>query len=266
MKKITKDKVLILGDIHQDIGYANRCLELESDFDRVVFLGDFFDTFKTPDGAIIYGVTQTCVWINEKFEELGDKAVWLCGNHDCAYLASYTKDYTKTKQSPYYYCSGWSKNKAKYFNKTINPEWINSLELCVQLGKNTVASHAGFHYRMFQPYTSEINNINEYYGRWEREKHIFHHEPWHWIWDVGRCRGGMAIVGSPVWLDWNQEFVPLDNVSQVVGHTTMKELSLRVKQNGQNLKNWCIDHMQQVYGVWEDENFVVKNLKGEVLS
>lgn len=265
MKNITNGKVLIISDIHQSIGgYVEPILEKETDWDYIILNGDYFDTFHTPDGAIIYGVTKTCEWINKKFKEWGDKAIWHTGNHDCAYLASYNKDYTKTKPSPYYYCSGWSKNKAKYFNKYTNPEWINKLSLCTLLGENTVVSHAGFHYRHFQPYTSELNNIKELSFRWENEKHSFHLEPWHWIWDVGRSRGGMAVVGSPVWQDWS-EFVPLDGVKQIVGHSTTQTPSIRMKKNGVGLENYCIDCLQQTYCIWENGGVEVKHISGKKL-
>lgn len=266
MKKIDKGKkILIIFDIHQNIGeYVEPILEREY-FDHLIWGGDFFDTFKTPDNVIIYSISQTCEWINEKLEELGDRATWLIGNHDCAYLASYTKDHIKTRPNPYYFCSGWTKSKAKSINKHINPEFWNKLELCVQLGDNWIVSHAGFNYRHFQPFMSELDNIERLYNEWERDKHSFHLEPWHWIWDVGRSRGGAAIVGSCIWQDWG-EFVPLDNVSQCVGHSTVSVPMLRIKKNGNRLKNYCLDCLQRVYGIWENNRLTVKDISGNVLN
>ena len=209
-----------------------------------------FDTFHTPDGTSIYGITQTCEWINDKMEEWGDKATWHVGNHDCAYLASYNKDYTKTRHSEYYYCSGWSRSKAKTFNKEIDPKWMQGLKLCTLVG-NYVVSHAGFHYDHFLPLKSELDNIRDLYDKWETDKAEFMHKPWHWIWDVGACRGGMSKVGSPVWLDWYEEFVPLDNIGQVVGHSTkFGKHDPILKQGGFN--NYNIDCMQHGYAVWEN--------------
>lgn len=265
MKKITEGKVLICADAHQDAGYLNKCFELEPDCDHTIFVADFFDTFLTPDGKNIYDVTQMCEWINEKLEKLGDRATWLCSNHDIAYLASYTKDYTKTKPNPYYNCSGWTKNKAKYINKTINPEYWNRMELCVQLGDNTIVSHAGFNVHMMKPYMSELDNIKWYYDEWEKDKHTFKYEPWHWIWDVGGYRGGMALAGSPVWLDYS-EFQPLDNIRQVFGHSTSQSTEIRCKESGSGLKNYCIDNMQQTFAVWEKNFLTIKDIYGNILK
>ena len=45
MKKITEGKVIILGDLHQKVAYANAVLRKEDWFDHVVCLGDELDTF-----------------------------------------------------------------------------------------------------------------------------------------------------------------------------------------------------------------------------
>lgn len=262
MKQIKEGKVVIATDSHQNLDYLNKIINIEEPFDYFIHNGDHLDTFYTPDNKTIFSVSAVCEWINERVGD--ERFIWHVANHDCAYLASYIKDYIKTRQNPYYHCSGWSKNKAKYFNKHINPEWINKLSLCTLLGENTVVSHAGFHYRHFQPYTSELNNIKELSLRWENEKHTFHLEPWHWIWDVGSSRGGMAVVGSPIWMDWG-EFVPLDGVRQIVGHSTTQTPSIRLKRNGIGLENYCVDCMQQTYCVWENGNIEVKQLSGEKL-
>jgi hypothetical protein len=251
MRKISKEtKVLVIPDIHQNIGgFADLVLEAERDWEIVIFNGDYFDTFRTPDGAIIYGVGATCEWIRERFEEFGDRAIWHVGNHDVAYLASYNKNYINTKSNSDYFCSGWSKSKAKTFNKDIDPKWVESLKLCTQIGDDIVVSHAGFHTSHFKPFMSELDNIQRLSDDWDKTKHHFMFEAGHWIWDVGACRMGLSDVGSPVWLDWNYEFVPLDEVRQVVGHTTINSKIKREKKNGIGLKNYCIDCMQMSYAI-----------------
>ena len=267
MKKIISGKVLILTDIHQAVGgYAEHILARETDWDHIILNGDYLDTFRTPDGATTYGVSATTEWLNEKFEEWGKRASWHIGNHDVAYLASYNKDYMQRPDPKGYCCSGWSGRKAKYFNKGINPEWIDSLDLCTQLGDSTIVSHAGFHYDHFIPVLSELDNIERLRAQWKQDQHTFMHDPCHWIWAVGRCRGGYANVGSPVWLDWNDEFVPIDTVQQIVGHTSQQESALRVKLNGIGLKNWCIDCMQKTYAIWEDGELTVKDIDGSILT
>ena len=255
MKKITEGKVVVAPDSHQNLKFLNTIIENEEPFDHLVNLSDHFDTFEPIDNVIHFSVGNVCEWINEKLKD--DRFIWLASNHDCSYLASYTKDYTKTKPNPYYNCSGWTRNKAKSINKNINPEYWNKMELCVQLGDSVIVSHAGFHYYMFKPYMSELDNIKHLYDEWERDKHTFKYEPWHWIWDVGRCRGGTALVGGVLWLDWDQEFVPLDHIRQILGHSTDPN-GARCKKNGIGLENWCIDGMQTCYATWENGKLEIK--------
>jgi len=259
--KLLTGKILIIADIHQNIGYAESCLQLESDFDYVVFLGDYFDTFLNPDGKTIYGIKDTCLWLNETYNKLGDRAVWLVGNHDIAYIATYNKNPTNTRPSSFYNCSGWTRSKATEFNKNINKNWFDSLELSVNCN-GYIASHAGFNYQHFKPYISEIDNIHDLYNNWEIDKETFMHKPtYHWIWYVGLCRGGDMSVGSPVWLDWNNEFTPIDNISQIVGHTTTYSTDIRCKVGVNGLKNYCIDNMQQTYSIINNSEVKVKTIK-----
>jgi hypothetical protein len=260
MKHIKKGKVLIISDIHQDIGgYVTPILDRETDWDYIIFNGDYFDTVRTPNGKTIYGVTNTCDWIKDMMELYGDKIIWHVGNHDVAYLASYDKDYTKTKKHNLYYCSGWTRNKATKFNKNINPDWLDSVKLCTLLGDNAVVSHAGFTYDNFVPIKSELQNIIDYSEKWEQDKRVFNYKPNHWIWDVGACRGGYSNSGSPVWLDWYSEFRPIDNITQIVGHTTTYRQH-EIKYNGFGLPNYNIDEMQNCYAIWENGEITIKRL------
>lgn len=253
MKNLNKGKILIIPDIHQNIGFVDTILLKEKDWNKIVFLGDYFDSIETPSSDNkIYSFKNTCKWINKKYLEFGEKAIWLLGNHDCSYFATHL-DFTFKHYNPqlnYYYCSGWTKSKASTFNKIINPKWIKQVELCCQVG-NYICSHAGFHYNHFKPFKSEIDNIKELYNKWENDKSSFKHIVPHWIYYVGLCRGGFHDVGSPIWLDWNQEFQPIDNINQIVGHTSNNILH-KAKSN-----NYCIDIMQKKYAIYDNET---KNL------
>lgn len=247
MKSIQGKKTLVIGDIHQCIGgYVNKVLQQENDWDHIVFLGDYFDCFEIPDNIDYYSMSKTCEWLNEKFEEFGDRATWLLGNHDCSYVATHIPHTYKLKKNSYYRCPGYTKSKATKFNKRINPEWVKHLELCVEVG-GYVLSHAGFHWKQFKPYMSERENIVKLYWEWENNKKHFFNQPLHWIWDRHPYRGGNSNVGSPIWLDWDREFSPLDNIKQIVGHTSNAIFSRECEGN------YCIDVYRQCYAII-DEN------------
>lgn len=256
MKKLSSinKKIVIAGDPHQNLGWFNTIIEKEEPFDYFINLGDHFDTPKTPDGVIIYGISQTCVWINENLEN--EKFVWLAANHDVAYQASYIPNSYNIRKNTWYNCSGWTKSKASSINKSLNPDFFKKQELCCQVD-DYVVSHAGFHSAHFKPYHSEQENIELLYNKWQQEKNSFYNSPFHWIWDVGVCRGGDSKVGSPIWLDWAEEFYPLDNTKQIVGHST-NNIGIREKNN-----NYCIDGMQNTYCVIKDRKLIFKNVRNQ---
>lgn len=250
MIKINQGKVIIIPDWHQRISFVEAILEKEKSFDNLVFLGDEFDCFEPIDNVLHFSMEECCKWINTRMEEWGDKAIWLLGNHTLAYLASYTPTHTPPKGS-FYSCSGWTKNKAKTFNRHINTAWFKKLQLCCKVG-NYYCVHAGFQQRQFKPFMSEEDNIQDMYDQWENDKLSFMHSPWHWINYIGPARYGMDDYSSPIWVDFDNEFVPLDSVEQIVGHTNMITNQIRCRKNAIGLENYCIDNNKSMYTVWED--------------
>jgi hypothetical protein len=259
MKKIENGKVLIIPDVHQDIDFVRTALQ--ETYDHVVFIGDWFDTLRDD----VFGFEETVNAVNSIFDMLGDKATWLPGNHDIAYIASYNKNFTKARPNENYLCSGVTRSKVKKFSKHINPKWFNVQELAVHVG-DFVISHAGFNLKSFAPYgqdglmPTELGQISNMVKVWEETRLEFQHMT-HWIWMVGYSRGGPFEYGSPVWQDWNQEFVPLDDVGQIVGHTCQDGFhNIRMKHfNGH--KNYCIDTNQKAYAIWDDNKLTFRSME-----
>jgi len=241
MKHIQNKKVLIIPDIHQCVGWANGILTRENNVDHIVFLGDYFDCFEKPDNKWYFSMENTCAWINIKFEELGEKATWLIGNHDYSYISTYIKKGYFSKNS-FHICCGWTGNKATTFNKIIDPNWFNQLELCCWINDICI-SHAGFHPLHFKPNETPFDATKRLSNEWNNTRHTFKNNPYHFLSNVGRCRGGEFDIGSPIWLDWNKEFVPIDGMKQIVGHTE------RFDSISETKGNFCIDVNRKTYAV-----------------
>jgi hypothetical protein len=256
MKRLTEGKVIIAGDSHQNLAFLNAILRKEDWFDHFVHLGDHLDTFRPIDNVIAYSVKETCNWINEKMED--GRFIWLAGNHCISYLASYTPKLIPPKGS-YYSCLGWTRNKAKDFNRTINPEWFKKIELCCQVG-DWVCVHAGFTESHMKPMMTEMESIEWYYDDWEKTKLDFKYNPDHWIGMVGPARYGMDKYSSPVWVDFEREFEPLDETQQILGHTN-SPFNPTCKKSKTGLDNWCIDNEQSIYCVWQDGKLEIKRIE-----
>ena len=253
MKTFKSGKIVIIFDIHQNIEYAEKCLEEEAD--HYVFIGDYFDTHKDPDNKKIFGTEGTCEWLNRKHYELGKKATWLLGNHDLSYVASYNKNFKKAKVNPYYCCTGVTNNKVKNFSKYINPNWFHQLKLCCKVG-GFYCSHAGFQDAHMKPFSPLKNNIDYLYESWEKDKHNFHVRPFHWIWDIAENRGGDSKVGSPIWVDFHYEFEPIEFCQQIVGHSASPVWNVQLIKSQKGYPNICGDCSQKMYLIWDDGEII----------
>jgi hypothetical protein len=75
---------------------------------------------------------------------------------------------------------------------------------------------------------------------------------------AGRGRGGPARVGGVDWLDWETEFIPINGLNQIVGHSNGKEV--RVKK-GLDSVNYCVDtHLHHIVEVFEDGSLKIKKV------
>jgi hypothetical protein len=67
----------------------------------------------------------------------------------------------------------------------------------------------------------------------------------HWFCYIGRSRYGNAPKGGITWLDWDNEFEPIEGVTQIVGHTHSRTDKIRKHHLDGNLSvsdgDLCID-------------------------
>lgn len=194
---------------------------LEEDFDHIVFLGDYFDCFPVPIRA------DPRTWVaalSELHHKLGSRATWLVGNHDLPYLEVYPKTAEEMEESSLHINTphpGFNPLIASMLAECDMEDFLFGLELCVQVDKYIV-SHAGFHPKGLFPFTYPRASIKRLYRNWEEQKRHFHVFPDYWLNQVGpsRTKGGRSnyAYGSPVWLDWFDEFEDISGCPQIVGH------------------------------------------------
>jgi predicted phosphodiesterase len=61
-------KTLVIPDVHQRVNSVKWILENEKDYDEVVFLGDWFDSFFDPPK--VAGFEETCEYLKHLVLEL----------------------------------------------------------------------------------------------------------------------------------------------------------------------------------------------------
>lgn len=246
-------KILVISDIHENIGFAQEILDTPREWDKVVFLGDYFDSFyNDPFNSILQ-------WIEKTYNDYKDSAIWLVGNHEIHYIVeAYSKlKYTRKMRDLPLGCSGYSRCKAHKIKKSdfLKDVFFPNLKFC-HYENNVLFSHAGFSFKHFAPRKGFHTNITEWQIKWKEffsflEANDYYSALNGNIWVVGRERGYSNTIGSPLWMDYNEfcDF-PLQNKSQVFGHTHGKVP--RTLKNG-FYSNVCLDTGLAYYAIIDDK-------------
>lgn len=201
MRKKQKNKIIVLGDTHgrnkwQDI--------VDQTFDKVIFLGDYFDSFYIPFEEQMDNFKKI---ISFKIKN-PDKVVLLLGNHDYHYL-SYVKEN---------YSGFQSDNKLKisaYLGKCIEDGLI---KIC-HSEKKWFFTHAG----ITQTWLKNCGgNIKDVKGMSEAINNIFWNNPFLFGFTEGinHDNSGDDITQSPLWVrPYSLDLDKIPGIKQVVGHT-----------------------------------------------
>ena len=196
-------KHLIIPDIHERLGRLRALDEHIEKADKVIFLGDWWDTFRPQ-----WPIQEILAYIPEKIYD--PKFTFLWGNHDCHYA------FDKAD----FICSGYDHHTKAFLRKNMPTEAWRRFKVFETVDKYVV-SHAGFHPKTLKYKDQTEEALEEAFaGRF------------HPLWQAGKAVGGYADFGGPTWLRW-WEMEDLD-FYQIVGHTPGKE----VRQDG---KNTCLD-------------------------
>jgi hypothetical protein len=251
------NNILIIPDLHQRYGWVVPCLNaLKGTYDKVVFLGDYLDDFNDHPEEVSETANLVKYLLHTK--DFG-KITMLHGNHDFAYRFWHYK---------FLQCSGneqwkhgivasiltendWSKMKLFHYERDSS-------------GREWYFSHGGLHTKFF---AHPLNGITKQYvtevcKKTVEDARMGVYNPVH---QAGRARGNFGqTVGGILWLDWNEEFLPIENVNQIVGHTPRKQpekyppvharygSNKKIIQPILNSENWCFDTHSHHLCLWKD--------------
>lgn len=244
------ERCLIIPDIHQDIAWVERIFAQETGAEKVVFLGDYFDSRKSPLRRA--GVTATCEYLSEVFRRLGDRGTFLLGNHDIQYLeAKPACDRFRTPRHLNYKCgSAYSHSAAAKIAKGLPKEFWHRARLFVTVN-GWLLSHAGLASALAPQRASWIESMAALEADASTALLTMRRGP-HPLLQAGKVRGGDATVGGITWLDWDNEFSDTLAVPQIVGHTPDEG----PRQKG---RSWCLDGQQSCYGVLTPHELIVRS-------
>ena len=206
---------LIIPDLHHHTANADRWLESQQ-FDRVIFLGDYFDDF----GDNVNDARRTARWLLRQMQQ--PNRVFLLGNHDAAYLFP---------EFAALYCPGFTKPKARGIHEILHPtDWLRFQLAIVENG--WLISHAGFHPSWLMGTT--LDDIPAMGARALRRARRGVFDP---LLGMGADRFGLQPVGGPLWMDWSS-LVPITGIHQIVGHTPGSAVREKITSES---RNYCLD-------------------------
>lgn len=199
-------KILFVSDLHGRTVWREARFET---VDRIVFLGDYTDSYDVDDGTIFTNLNEI---IRLKREE-PDRFVLLIGNHDAQYL-----------HFPHYRCSGF-RSRAQPALSKLFAEYRALFQVAHQQGAY-LFTHAGVTNQWLarllartghseQPITPDFDLaglFNDVHRQSLRVQSL--------LFEVGPKRGGYNAHSGPVWADRTETHNDyLFRFHQVVGHT-----------------------------------------------
>jgi len=232
-----KTRFLVIPDLHNCVGWVSRCLsEMSGEYDKVIFLGDYFDSYN----EYISDVYNTVSFIKDHIHD--ENNIFLLGNHDLPYMCINNLTY----------CPGYTEEKQRCIDRYMtSTDWERFKPIHVEYtttGDVWAFSHAGLHPSIF---LHPINGADINYiinkcemGRYNVASGIFSD-----AYQIGKGRGGDMNVGGVLWLDWYTEFIPIPHINQIVGHSYVKYPE---QKNISTSENRCIDTGCKYVMLWKD--------------
>lgn len=239
--EIKAEKLLIITDVHQNINWVKNILETEkNNYDHVLFNGDWIDSYYEP--PIIAGAEETARFVLAAINGEYGPASFNIGNHDLPVMESWKKNSTYFNKVPLLTaCSGFTRSKSMNFNKVLKwSDWRKFHGFHTFGGY--VISHAGISSLYWQSFATIEDNLNKIWNEIEQALDLISLQYSHWF-AAGFARGGPEVVGGPMWLDWNEEFMNNLPIKQIVGHTTELNNVRTIEDS------YCIDAHQTAYAL-----------------
>ena len=198
---------LIIGDIHgRDVW---KTVDFSS-FDKVVFMGDYLDSFTLTDNQIIGNFIE----ILDLHTRYPDKIVTLIGNHECHYYDMFMGKGDGYR--PSYAAAA----------RIIISDHLNVLKVAYEYN-GVLFTHAGVCAGWYD--TVYKHHIAPKYGDLpmsEALNHEFYNSHYR-LFDISKKRGGIDMFGGPLWAHITElESNPGIGYKQVAGHSHVDAITV----------------------------------------
>lgn len=191
-------KIIAVGDTHGRTFWELVRL-IEGDFDKFVFIGDYFDSFDVKADDQVSNFKKILAFK----DEYPDKVVLLYGNHEHHYMSEY-EDY-----------SGKQHGRTLYYRSLIGDAIAaGQIQMCYKHYK-FLFTHAGISKTWANTWEVDLENVESSVNE------VFKTKPYAFNFSESDRTGyGGSITQSPIWIRPEQlRMDGLDDVIQIVGHT-----------------------------------------------
>jgi hypothetical protein len=190
-------RILVLGDTHGHDSW--KAVVNHEDFDKVIFLGDYLDSFTVKPEVI---ANNFCDLLNFK-QSMGDKCKLLYGNHDHSYWNAER-------------CSGYKFHAVSMYMPLLEDAFKESLIDLIHIEGDIIFSHAGVSEYWLKKVAmlESVHDINF--------NTIVNLDILNWNMMTGYDGYGNTISQSPIWIRPQSLLKSkVDGYRQIVGHTNM---------------------------------------------
>lgn len=190
-------RILVLGDTHGHNSW--KAVVNHEDFDKVIFLGDYLDSFTVKPDVI---ANNFCDLLNFK-QSMGDKCKLLYGNHDHSYWNAER-------------CSGYKFHAVSMYIPLLEDAFKESLIDLIHIEGDIIFSHAGVSEYWLKKVAmlESVHDINF--------NTIVNLDILNWNMMTGYDGYGNTISQSPIWIRPQSLLKSkVDGYRQIVGHTNM---------------------------------------------
>ena len=233
-------KILVIPDVHYKFGEVRRILSKEYDYDRVVFLGDFFDFWGDNEED-----TQRCCFAFQnlflELEEKKKKFNILWGNHDLSYAWGYRNEYS--------ICPGWNHRKSEASRQCMSQKDWNRFQWYLFIDDDILLTHAGLTNEFLKDglNNNDIESLLRLEAR-KAERSLLKNK-FHWFY------GSIDNIGGILWNRPNMhkfKFSKIKGLRQIFGHTYQGIFSWCEDEN------YCIDTALKHYALINNGNIEIK--------
>lgn len=215
-------RILAIGDIHGRTIWKNIKF---NDYDQVIFLGDYLDSYRLSNEQILKNLEELI-----ELQNLKSNVSFLIGNHDLQYIEPEFVGLVSGYRESYFM-------EANDLLKQL--KWKFAIEL-----DNVLYTHAGLLKDFYGTIPSTSNKISDSINE------AGFSDPYFFLTTLHPYRGGSAKASSSIWCDFREiqaEENPIP-MNQVFGHSAMEGGQLDRKTGHWRI---CIDVLTKYKNAYE---------------